>query len=109
MAKFERFVVSASAATLVALASLWASAAGLSDEQAERCVDVASETAETDAEYEDAYRACELETLGDVLDVDSFVYASRNVAAAPAFCAVTFVERAPNGSYRAVCVLEGAL
>jgi hypothetical protein len=128
MVKFERFVVSAAAGTLVALASMWASAAPadvaeipadlaqaeLCNGEAERAYDAAlilenGERREddqplADAAWEDSYHDCMA-----VVDVDSFVYASRNVSGAPVFCAATFIELAPNGSYRAVCVLEGAL
>lgn len=131
MMSFSRFIVSASAGTLVAMVSLWANAGQSVDLRFESWADEPAVRERCEAEAESAWFAScgitdamtdtdpKYQACFDSLDADAayedayrsceqFESASLEVASAPAFCAATFVERTVSG-FRAVCVLEGAL
>lgn len=80
---------------IVAALSLWGSWAS------------AESAYEDDFDQDDAAFFAEVEADEAVADVDAYNLALRDVAAAPAFCALVVVEPDVTHTWRTVCVLGG--
>lgn len=81
MFSFNKFIVTASIATIASLSTMWASASSIREP---------------------------VPTLSDLHDEAAFTEAQADLMNAPAFCAVTYIRRDYTRGYVAVCELDGA-